>query len=377
MYDMTSLLKKIHKRITRKVTKRLYPNRYYNWYVFSRQLTHALQQQVMPHYPTTLSSPNSPDVLSASTSPAMPHTTVERASTHTEPTVVAIHNGWTESGGLADRLKGIVSTYQLCQEMHLPFRIHFTHPFPLELFLVPNTYDWCISPSQLCFTQPQTLPVCLEIGSESPWQQQRQKQYLQHAFQKAQSTQIHVYTNAMFACSNEFGKAFHELFRPSERLQNAINRQLDFIGQPFVSVSARFMGSLGDFTDTMPSAALPPNQQQQLTDACLRQIEHIRKNHPDTTILVNSDSATFLQYAHQLPNTYTIPGRILHLDVKADETSMNAVYETYEKTLLDFFMIAHAQTVYRLKGPGMHCSGFPHVASLIGGKPFHSITFTL
>ena len=104
MYDMTSLLKKIHKGITRRVTKRLYPNRYYNWYVFSRQLTHALKQQVLPHYPTSLST------LSSTSSSTMPDSAAERTTDHTDQTVVAIHNGWTESGGLADRLKGIVST---------------------------------------------------------------------------------------------------------------------------------------------------------------------------------------------------------------------------------------------------------------------------
>ena len=360
---MTTFLKNIHKGITRKVTRWLYLNRYYNWYVFSRHLTLALKQQVMPHYPIDTESHSA--------------TKVNSAPMETDKTVIAIHNGWTESGGLADRLKGIVSTYQLCQEMHLPFRIHFTHPFPLELFLVPNTYDWHISPSSLCYTQPQTIPVCLEIGSESLWQQQQQKHFLQCAFQKTESTQIHVYTNAVFACSKGFGKAFHELFKPSERLQASINHQLNLIGQLYVSVSTRFLGALGDFIDTMPTATLPPCRQQQLIDACLQKIETIRQAHPHATILVNSDSTTFLKHARQLSYTYIISGQILHLDVKANEENPKGAFETYEKTLLDFFMISHAQTVYRLTGPGMHNSGFPYVAALVGGKPFHSITLNL
>jgi hypothetical protein len=325
-------------------------------------LTLALKQQVMPHYPTDTAS--------------RPAAKVNTATVETDKTIIVIHNGWTESGGLADRLKGIVSTYQLCQEMHLPFRIHFTHPFPLEHILVPNTYDWHISPSSLCYTQPQTIPLCLEIGSESPWQQQQQKHFLQCAFQKTEGTQIHVYTNAMFACNKGFGKAFHELFKPSERLKASIDHQLDLIGRPYVSVSARFLGALGDFIDTMPTATLPPHRQQQLIDACLQKIETIRQAHPNATILVNSDSTTFLQHARQLPYTYIISGQILHLDVKASEGNLENVFETYEKTFLDFFMISHAQTVYRFTGSGMHNSGFPYVAALVGGKPFHSITLT-
>ena len=47
----------------------------------------------------------------------------------------------------------------------------------------------------------------------------------------------------------------------------------------------------------------------------------------------------------------------------------------YEKTFLDFFMIAGASHAYLLRGPHMMGSGFPYAAARIGGKECKTITF--
>ena len=355
------LLEKVWKRGTQEVTNALLANRYYNWYVFSRRLTDTLREKIEPHYPTTSSS------------------FFRKNAPSDKKTVVAMHNGWTESGGWADRLRGIVSAYLLSKEMGYDFRIHFTHPFPLTLFLEPNTYDWRIDPDDLYYTQPQATPVCLEIGSESVWQVKKQKEYLHKAIEQAQGEQIHIYTNALFAYHELFREAFHALFRPTVRLQTAINEQSEILSTNYVSVSTRFMGVLGDFADTVVVSALPPKQKEQLLNACMEQIRKIHKTHPTKKVLVNSDSTTFLSVASQQPYVHTVPGTICHLDTSATgvETSEETLYQTYEKTLLDFFLIAHAECIYRLEGPWMRPSGFPYAASLVGGKPFHAIAFTL
>ena len=62
-------------------------NRYYNWYVFTQQLSDNLKKTLQPHYTKGGNGERTP-----------------------VPAVVAVHNGWTESGGWADRLRGMVST---------------------------------------------------------------------------------------------------------------------------------------------------------------------------------------------------------------------------------------------------------------------------
>ncbi|MBR0045863.1 MAG: hypothetical protein IJP75_03135 [Bacteroidaceae bacterium] len=351
---MIKLLTKIYKRVSAETIRTLLANKYYNWYVFSQQLSNALKRQIEPHYTFV--------------NEELPNTN--------QKTVVVVHNGWTESGGLADRLRGIVSVYMLCKDKGLDFRILFTHPFPLEMFLVPNQYDWRIPNNQMTYTRPAATPVCLEVGSESYWQAQKQKSFLEKQIDSANSSQIHVYTNALFAYFDHYGLSFLELFKPSERLQQAIDKELSILGVDFISVSARFMGVLGDFTDTMKTGVLPAEKKKRLIDACIQQIEALHNEHPQMKVLVNSDSFFFLEQVKQLPYTYTIPGNITHLDVTNKEVTHEDIYKTYEKTFLDFFMIAHAQSIYRLESRWMRASGFPHAASLIFGRPFHPINFS-
>lgn len=346
---MANLLRRIYRRGALEVTKGMLANRYYNWYVFSRQLSDKLRRKIEVHY----SNGDRRDESGKSTE------------------VVVVHNGWTESGGLADRLRGIVSTYLLCKEMGRQFRILFTHPFPLEMFLQPNEYDWHISEHDMTFTSTQAAAVCLEVGSESRWQTRRQKAFLLQGIESAGRKQVHVYTNALFAYFEGFGQAFQELFKPSERLQMAIDRELQTLGEGYVSVSARFLGVLGDFKDTMEENELPAEKQELLLQACMTELEQIHQKHPHVRMLANSDSITFLQRAQQLPYVYSIPGHILHLDVTEGTLNEEQLYQTYEKTMLDFFMIAHASEVYRLQGRWMRTSGFPYAASLVYEKPFH------
>lgn len=347
------LVMSIH-RFSDRVMSRLMANRYYNWYVFSQKLSTTLRQQIEPHYTSDDETP-------------------AKAPHPEQKTVVAVHNGWTESGGWADRLRGIVSVYTLCQEEGLNFRIHFTHPFPLDMFLVPNTYDWRMPAAEMTFKRPAATPVCLEVGNESRWQANKQKDFLRRHIKEAPGPQIHIYTNALFAYYEGFSKPFHELFRPSPRLQAAIDRESTRLGGEYVSVSARFLGALGDFKDTVASEELPADQKAALITACLVQVEAIHAQHPDMAVLVNSDSTTFLGQASRLPYTCTIPGHITHLDTTDGQTDDEAIYQTFEKTLLDFFMIAQATHIYRLDGCRLRPSGFPYAASLVHSHPFHSL----
>lgn len=346
---------RVCRRVATEIKRRLLANKHYNWYVFSQQLSRAWQRQLSARYP-----------MVGGRVPSLAAT----------KTVVAMCNGWVESGGLADRLRGVVSTYQVCKEAgsSLDFRIHFVHPFPLDMFLVPNTYDWRISDADLCYTQPATTPVALEIGSDHHYQALKQKVWLQQHIAQATGTQVHVYTNAMFAYYADYGTAFRELFKPSPQLQHAIDAQLQRLGTDYVSVSTRFMGSLGDFQDTLAVSELPTQLQHQLIERCIEQVEQIHQTHPNSQILVNSDSAKFLARASQLPYVYIIDGQIHHLDVS---TATDDLYETFEKTFLDFFLIAHAAHIYRLKTRWMHSTGFPYAASMVYGHPFHNIDFNL
>lgn len=346
-------LQRIHIYAQQIIKSKLHANRYYNWYVFTRALSENLEKQVMRSY-----------IHCADNTDGNPSTTSKKQ-------VVFICNGNIESGGWADRLKGIISTYQVCKEEGYDFRLYFVHPFMLTEYVVPNIYDWQIKTEDVIFKTPHTDVVAFEIGQESHYQAKKQKKLLSQRLRNSEAKQVHVYCNAMFCYESDYSGMFNELFKPSKRLQTSIDEHSANLGNSYISCSARFIEALGDFTDTQKTDPLPKEKQELLLGNCITAIEKIHNQYPDKKILVNSDSKTFLSRAKQLKYTYVIPGEITHLDT--GEPTEGNLYEHYEKTLLDFFMIANAAVIYRLDGKWIHKSGFPLSASKIKNKPFISI----
>ena len=54
--------------------------------------------------------------------------------------VICMFDGRMHHGGLADRLRGIISTDYVCKQKGYDFRIYFVHPFCLEDFLDVHLY---------------------------------------------------------------------------------------------------------------------------------------------------------------------------------------------------------------------------------------------
>lgn len=334
----------------------LHSNRYYLWYVFSRKLTKAWLQQLLCHYT------NSPKVQDKKDA--------DKGNEQTNATkqVIFICNGTILSGGLADRLKGILSTYMLCKEEGWQFKLLFNNPFPLQLFLQPNTYDWLIPESEVSFDLAEATPIPLEISAESTYQAHKQKEWLRHRISAAKTPQVHVYTNAMFSYLADFSATFHQLFRPTDMMLQALEREKAHLQPGYVSISARFVNVLGDFTDTVDCAPLSEAEKKKLLNACMQCIERCHDLNPNKHILVNSDSSTFLAEAARLPYTYIVPGTITHIDTEC--TECDSIYKRYEKTILDYLLISEAETIYRIDGKHLHTSGYPLSAAKINNRKF-------
>ena len=73
--------------------------------------------------------------------------------------------------------------------------------------------------------------------------------------------------------------------------------------------------------------------------------------------------------SYSIPTVYS--GRMVHFDINNPDHS----YELYEKTFVDFMLIAEATHIYRLETRWVRNSGFPYAASKVYGHPFHSICF--
>lgn len=279
--------------------------------------------------------------------------------------VIYLCDGRTLAGGLADRFKGILSLYAICQEMDYDFRIHYTSPYLLEDFLQPAEHDWRISAGDL--HPSESAMLVLENTDDAAYQTRKQVQWLRHRLAESPE-EVHVITNSNYAYDRDYSAMFRQLFRFSPYLQRALDDEmLKFSGgRPYISVSARFLSLLGDFRETGNNDSLPEEQAADLLERTLEQLHLLHTERPDYTILVNSDSHRFLRCAEALPYTYVVPGQVAHTDLMKRQ----GAEAMHLKLFLDFFLISRAEHVYLLQSGNMRESGFPYAAARIGGCPF-------
>lgn len=337
-------LKTILKKVKSKVYSSIIGNKYYAWFIARKKREKRMRSQLENYYTSMDKKPYSNYVL-------------------------CLYEGAVQGGGLADRLKGVISTYMVAKELGKEFRLCFLEPFPLLEYFSPNAYDWRILPEEICRDRFLTKIVVLDNTQDSGYQIKKQLKYLRKAI-KEPERQIHVYTNASLCYEGDYGKLFEELFKPSERLQQSINKQQKLIGGAYISVSCRFLNLFGDFNETYGRGdVLSESEKQILSDRIREEIEYLYKQYPDKRILLNSDSVTFLEQYSNVDYIYTVDGNITHID----NSRGLFTYEKYEKTFLDFMMIAGAEKVFLIKSDEMYKSGFPYAASRIYNRPFEII----
>lgn len=281
--------------------------------------------------------------------------------------VVYLCDGSTLAGGLADRFKGILSLFAVCQEMGYDFRICYTSPFTLQHFLLPAAYDWVITPAEL--NHDDAAMLVLENTEDSDYQTRRQAQWLRDRLHEGPA-EMHVITNSNYAYQLDYAALFNRLFRPAPHLQQALDAEVRAMG-PFVSVNARFLSMLGDFEETGANSSLPEAEAEALILRNIEQLALLHAKHPATTILVNSDSMRFLRRAAELPFVHVVEGQVAHTDLMAS----HGADAMHLKLFLDFLLIARASHVYLLRTGLMRISGFPYAASRISGAPFSIIQF--
>lgn len=281
--------------------------------------------------------------------------------------IIFMADGRKSHGGLADRLRGIVTTYKYCLEHQVEFRIHFTNPFELEELLVPNEYDWRIGADEISYNSSYSLPVYIDSSrypkSDVIFQRKLADKYLGKDYK-----QIHIYTN-MYYADDEFGPLFNKLFKPASVLQACIDENLSKLGDNYISFSFRFQNLFGDFADG--NNIYSQEEQDVLLHRCIDKMQSLREEHPEVNkFLVTADSERFLQEVSKLDFVYLLPGKIGHMD---NHSQGNIAI--HMKTFLDFFVLAHSKKIYLLVTGKMYKSGFARRAAKLQGIPFVEIDF--
>lgn len=150
--------------------------------------------------------------------------------------VYFICNGFEKSGGLADRLKGLISVYGWCKKHQIQFGIYWDNPFELTDYLqIKSNKVLANSLLRPCFNLKDVSVKRMMMGGLFGREEIRlnlnnlSNNWFDENLQNRGYKQSHIYTNLKTEVSN-FGLLFNELFQPAPSLQNAINEQLNCIG---------------------------------------------------------------------------------------------------------------------------------------------------
>lgn len=277
-------------------------------------------------------------------------------------------DGRMPHGGMFDRLKGAVSVYAAAKVLGRDFRICFTSPFVLERYLEPNVYDWRIGEDGRCESVCGARPVVMYGEWSNP------RRLLKRRHREAQFYYGYdslAYINRRCGTQFDWGELYGELFRPTAYLQQYIDDCKRGLGDNYVAVHLRFMNLLGDKTEFDVDPTLPASEQESLMVRALAELRGVMARNSGKRVLLATDSATFVERVHrEEPEVQFIPGEIKHIGTAA-ETSDGAVV----KMFIDYYMIAGAERVYNIVGPGMWPSAFPEYAAKIGRCPFERVRF--
>lgn len=269
-------------------------------------------------------------------------------------------------GGMFDRLKGIISIYALSKAQGKDFKIHFVHPFFLENYLIPNTYNWKIENNNLIiYHYPNSRPI---FGYGECYEPSR--------IMKKRKGEVHFYygynslkeINEKYGTSFDWGELYDELFKPSPHLQKYIVSYKNEIGGNYIAIHTRFLNLLGEKTETDINPILPEKEQNELKEKISNCIGDIINQYHGYKVMIASDSPNFIAYIQEkFPDVYIVPGEISHIGTHDSNDAQNI------KMFVDYYLIGGAKKVYSLWTEGMWKSAFPEYAARIGKTDFERI----
>ena len=288
------------------------------------------------------------------------------SETNTTKTIIICFDGVFSHGGLVDRIKGMISFYEVAQQLDCNFKIRFDHPFDLSVYFEPNTYNWKLE-KKVCYNPFDTQVVYLmdnfECNPLTLIQQSKAKTILVYCNIDYSKTMFPEYSVEELA--TQWRSNFNELFKKSVFLSQEIAKLPQ---EEHLVFHTRFTSLMGDFKDSSVTL-ISAEEKQQLLLTLVDKIHQKAALFPNRSVYVLSDSVVFLDYIRQNTSYKVLAGTPKHVDIKNNDAS----FASHTKTLTDFFFIASSDSVYLLKEKKMYMSGFSKYAAILGDKPFEVI----
>ena len=278
--------------------------------------------------------------------------------------IYLIIDGNNSRNGITDRLKAAVGLYYIAKKNDVPFRFIHTAGFDLRNYLIPNETDWSAEPSDLS-RDPEKIR---RISYYPPFEDagiafRRDMQYVCRDYiGKNYLEMTHVPD-----WQKVWRELFLELFAPSGQVLRDL---ADDPGEDhYAVVNARFINALGAFEDAGYNAPFPPETQERIIEAVLREAEACRKDAGEPVILY-SDSVRFLKEAEKRGFRICDPEGVGHI------MNPGVSGKVILKTFVNFFAMANADRIYSILNVdgrpenSLYKTQYPRYAAIVGGKPF-------
>jgi len=279
------------------------------------------------------------------------------------------------SGGLTDKLKGILSAYQISKISKRNFKIICNQPFSITKIFHENNINWNIN-SQT--TQKSLLWMAkhydfIDLTNELTINKNIKK------ILKDKSNVISIKINQDYGkilkqyTKDELGwnYYFNHLFKFSsfsrETIEIYLNRH-DW--NQIIGVHCRFINLLEDKIEN--GKVLSKEKQQELMHKISANLDKILHQNINHKILLCTDSDNFLSFIRQ---SKKFKDHIIIIDGIPKHSEKNVIEKlALKKILQDFFMLGECKEVYSITYDEMYPSAFPKYAAKLKNTPFKIIT---
>ena len=231
--------------------------------------------------------------------------------------------------GIADRIKAILSCYDLAKSNGYNFKLYFETPFRLSEYLKQKN-NWEIkSLTDLEYSVYDTK-IINEYYREKPVILKKNKQY--HCYNYSGHHMPYTFPTTGY----KFHDLFYELFDFSDKIKNEY-KCLGIREGEYVSCHLRFVNALEKFENTFFENHLSKKEDRDnLIQKCKCGIKKVISENKDKEVYVFSDSKTFLNSLSDLPVKVLDTSNIGHV---SEENKRDATF----KSFLDLYVMSKVQ----------------------------------
>jgi len=286
-----------------------------------------------------------------------------------KPVIIIMFDGSMGHGGLLDRIKGIISTSMIAEQLNYDWKV-YCDVKTFNLFKFLNTIDtscvatkeevirnaWVSKPVLFYNVFNQSRPQVLSLFKKG------KTQY--HFYCNVDLSKLFIAETSIEELNNKWRKSFFSIFRFDNSF-NEVQKQLFNTLENTCGIHLRFQSLLGDSNEGVDKT-LQDEECKLLLLKCINHTVKLIDEGNFKQYLVVSDSTNFLNHLKDTiskesrqENIQVLGGSIGHIDVNHSE-------EVLQKAILDFYLLTKCKTIYQVLGKGMYNSQFSKYAAIVG-----------